>query len=167
MKRFAIVITLTLIALFALTSTAQNNPTCTVPVAELDSATSTRLRNRQERVDNLKELIDEFSSSGNNIDPETVAYEITYWATMADNAEGMAADAVAFPDCPEYNTLDSTFDNLIQDMYAAGSHTHLLLARRLSDRQVERVSEMLERRIREVVIGLAVWDVTIDALNAL
>ena len=125
---------------------------CAVPVADLATNEQTRLLNRDERVRDLADLIDQIGSDG--IDGDAI-YELQYWVTMADSA--YARFPAEFPDCAEYQTLETVYATLLDDMYALATQVTILYSERLTEDQQQNVLALLQARGDNVRMSIETW----------
>jgi hypothetical protein len=136
---------------------AQEPEVCAVLHSDLDSDTQTELQNRHEQVLALAEILGNISY-GSNTD---AVYSLASWAVMADSGN----DAVAYPDCDAYLTLEGAFTTLVNDVYALASQYALVDDGRLTELQTETVYSLLRERSISVYETIDRWVETYNSLS--
>jgi hypothetical protein len=160
MKIVRLFLLMSLLAVSVFNTAAQDLESCTILRSDLPSETQTHIRNRDERVGNLTEILEEISKG--NVD-EDLIYELMYWPTMADSAaERFIAE---YPECLEYDTLDTVFRNMIEDVYALSVHASLLFQGRLTDPQRDNVLNLVSTRSDEIVAGIGIWNTLYNKID--
>lgn len=131
---------------------AQNAPDCEVSFADLDPQSDTFLRNADERLSNLSEIMNEMDSDH----LEDFVFELMRWVTLADAALQIDHKNVRLPDCREYETLEKTYRDTISDTYEIVVQI-MMLTQLTNEYQIERVSSLLEDNLKGVAIKLELW----------
>lgn len=146
---------LLLVILFSSPALAQD--TCPSTIEELPFDISGHWRNRVERIDNLKQVMDTFTSGDleNSDDIYKAIYELMYWSAMAESAKDRFG--AGLPDCGSWQMLDNTFDEIIDDVYAIAGQTTVLIQVR-TDFQRENVQDILSKRLKNVAINIGIWE---------
>ncbi len=155
-----------LIAIFFVVSAAfpafaqDEVPVCDLDEIEVSSDVSSHINTRQDRIEDLVELMDVVGSDDFEIG---TIVDLIYWAAMADSAAQRSEDVV-YPDCSQFKLLDDTYHLVIDHVYAISSQTILLLSDELSDFQRENVLAILEDRIGSLTLDLALWGASYQVL---
>jgi hypothetical protein len=123
---------------------------CPDSLTDLSSDARTHYRNRNERIENLNEIL---HTASENLTSDFL-YEVIYWAAMAEIADAQY-DGV-LPLCGDYKTLNDAYTGMINDAYAIASQL-VLFARLEDDIQRQNVFDLYENRLALISARQLVW----------
>lgn len=152
-----------LIALFVSPALAQEDlPDCETPLSELDSVTRQHARHRNDRIEDLGDIMDGLGDG--DVSTDRIIEELIYWTVMAESAD-FHAEETNYPDCSEYKVMDQTYQGIINDTYAIGAQTVLLLEYNLNEYQSTNLADILRDRIQSMNIGIGIWIVLYEEMD--
>lgn len=103
---------------------ADTFPTCTITNADLTSAQRLVLGGRQDRMEDLNEMIVEFD--GETDDISDLIFDLKWWAVFAHSAY-IRFPFEDIPECAEYQSLEAMYRSTINQVYALTSQLDIVM----------------------------------------